>query len=155
MKITDPDVIQNGEKDLIQALTDDLDMETIKGILQNRMNPESISSRGGEIVVHNSEIAFKLDFSIEISGSLMFDRQGNYIPEPDETDDMDDLASEDSEEQFDMNASDDDLESDLESDLEAEPDSAVEEKSDVENDMDDILKESRDFWEEKKINAGK
>ena len=90
MKITDPDVIKNGEKDLIDAVKDDLDLDTIKEIMQNKMNAKTISSKGGEIVVHNNEIAFRLDFSVEISGSLMFDRQGNYIPESNENNDQED-----------------------------------------------------------------
>ncbi len=95
MKITDPDVIKNGEKDLIDAVKDDLDLDTIKEIMQNKMNAKTISSKGGEIVVHNNEIAFRLDFNIEISGSLMFDRQGNYIPNSEEIGDMNDPLSQD------------------------------------------------------------
>jgi hypothetical protein len=87
MKITDPDVIKNGEKDLIEAVTDDLDLDAVKDILQERMAAAALSSTGGEIVVHNNEIAFRLDFDIQLSGSLMFDRQGTYIPESVETGD--------------------------------------------------------------------
>jgi len=72
MKITDPDVIKSGEKDLIDAVKDDLDLDTIKDIMQNRMNAKALVSKGGEIVVHNNAIAFRLDFNLEISGSLMF-----------------------------------------------------------------------------------
>ncbi len=84
MKITDPDVIKNGERDLIDAVKENLDLNTIKEIMQNKIHTKTLLSKGGEIVVHNNEIAFKLDFSFEIQGSLMFDRQGNYIPESDE-----------------------------------------------------------------------
>jgi hypothetical protein len=174
MKITDPDVIRNGEKDLIQAVKDDLDLDIIKKIMQNKMNAESISSKGGEIVVHNNEIAFRLNLSIEISGSLMFDRQGNYIPESDEEDALpiDDL---------DMFTNEPDPETDLESDsetkieddlylkpevetssdyeseteLKGEPESDISENDDIQDDIVDedigeILKESRDLWENKK-----
>jgi hypothetical protein len=111
MKITDPDVIKNGEKDLIEALKEDLDLDVIKEVMQNKMNAETIASKGGEIVVHNNAIAFKLDFSLEISGSLIFDRQGNYIPESDETDNQEHQVTEDSdfEESLDINLPDYDL----------------------------------------------
>ncbi|MDA3915434.1 MAG: hypothetical protein PF690_00470 [Deltaproteobacteria bacterium] len=126
MKITDPDVIKNGEKDLIQAVKDDLDLDIIKRIMQNKMNAESISSKGGEIVVHNNKIAFRLDFSIEISGSLMFDRQGNYISEPDGEDvlPIDD---------FDTFTDEPDPETDLEPDLEADLEPDLEAK--IEDDL--------------------
>ncbi len=202
MKITDPDVIKNGEKDLIDAVKDDLDLDTIKEIMQNKMNAKTISSKGGEIVVHNNEIAFRLDFSVEISGSLMFDRQGNYIPESNENNDQEDQDLEsdeqleidlpdygldDESEQEKMEQSDDideedalpvddldpltdqplqdldaeidpeiDLESKLESGLESEIQDDDTIQNDLidddidENDMNDILKESQDFWETKK-----
>jgi len=97
MKITDPDVIKNGEKDLIEAVTDDLDLETVKDILKNRMAAAALSSKGGEIIVYKNEIAFRVNFDIQLSGSLMFDRQGNYIPETGdkESDDQENLISED------------------------------------------------------------
>jgi hypothetical protein len=175
MKITDPDVIKNGEKDLIQAVKDDLDLDIIKKIMQNRMNAESISSKGGEIVVHNNEIAFRLDFSIEMSGSLMFDRQGNYLPESDgedalPIDDLDTFTDEpDPETDLEPGSEatiEDDLylkpemgtlsDSESETELSLEPDSEINESDDilddiVDEDIDDILKESRDLWENKKI----
>lgn len=178
MKITDPDVIKNGEKDLIQAVKDDLDLDIIKKIMQNKMNAESISSKGGEIVVHNNEIAFRLDFSIEISGSLMFDRQGNYISESDEEDalpidDLDPFTDEpDPETDLEPNlepGSEAKIEDDLylkpeletssdsvsETELSLEPESEISENDDIQDDIvdediNDILKESRELWENKK-----
>jgi hypothetical protein len=79
MKITDPQVIEDGEKDLITAVQEDLDLDAVKQILKDRMGASTLSSRGGEIVVHNNQIAFRLDFDIKLSGSLLFDRKGNYI----------------------------------------------------------------------------
>lgn len=84
MKITDPDIIKSGEKDLIAAVTEDLDLEAVKTILEKRLAASTLTSNGGEIVVHNDQIAFRLDISVQLSGSLMFDRQGNYIPDSDE-----------------------------------------------------------------------
>lgn len=101
MKITDPDIIKNGEKDLIDAVKNDLNLDAVKEILEKRMAGSSLSPDDGQIVVHNNEIAFRINFNIQLSGSLMFDRQGNYIPEsvddpsgdvaPETEMDMDDL----------------------------------------------------------------
>lgn len=174
MKITDPDVIKNGEKDLIQAVKDDLDLDIIKKIMQNKMNAESISSKGGEIVVHNNEIAFRLDFSIEISSSLMFDRQGNYISKSDEEDalpidDLDPFTDEPDPETDLEQGSESKIEDDLylkpeletssdsvsETELSLEPESEISENDDIQDDIvdediNDILKESRELWENKK-----
>ncbi len=79
MKITDPQVIEDGEKDLINAVQEDLDLDAVRQILKERMAVSTLSSKGGQIVVHNNKIAFRLDFDINLSGSLLFDRQGNYI----------------------------------------------------------------------------
>ncbi|RLB87689.1 MAG: hypothetical protein DRH26_15120 [Deltaproteobacteria bacterium] len=79
MKITDPQVIEDGEKDLINAVQEDLDMNAVKQIFKDRMGGSTLDSKGGQIVVHNNKIAFRLDFDINLSGSLLFDREGNYI----------------------------------------------------------------------------
>jgi len=96
MKITDPDVIKNGEKDLIEALKDDLDLDAVKEILKQKVAAAVLASKGGEIVVHNNDVAFRLDFGIHLNGSLLFDRQGNYIPESDKTIDQESPVFEDS-----------------------------------------------------------
>ncbi len=79
MKITDPEVIRNGEKDLIDAVKEDLDMEAVRDIIKGRLTADALTSKGGQIVVHDNQVAFRLDFEINLSGSLLFDRQGNYL----------------------------------------------------------------------------
>lgn len=86
MKITDPQVIEDGEKDLINAVQEDLDLDAVKQILKDRMGASTLSSKGGQIVVHNNKVAFRLDFDIKVSGSLLFDREGNYIDDAGEAD---------------------------------------------------------------------
>lgn len=180
MKITDPDIIKNGEKDLIEAIKDDLDPDTIQKIMQERMTSKAISSKGGEIVVHNNQIAFRMDFTIEIEGSVMFDREGNYISQL-ESDDQDDLFEDPLETSFEedpedipesdeneapaddlmedtlldenlmddsMADMDDDI-ADIDEDIMDENDDIVDEDI-VDDDINDILKESQDFWESKK-----
>ncbi|MCD4675383.1 MAG: hypothetical protein K8S18_05225 [Desulfobacula sp.] len=139
MKITDPDVIKNGEKDLIEAVQDDLDLDAVKEVLKKRMASAALSSKGGEIMVYNNEIAFRLDFDIQLSGSLMFDRQGNYIPESDKTaddeaDESERLMSED----FDLD--DLDINETLE---EVAPQTRVSETKDAETETNDIGEEEQ------------
>jgi len=191
MKITDPDIIKNGEKDLIEALKNDLYLDAVKEVLKKRMTEAVLSSEGGEIVVYNNKIAFKLNFDIHLSGSLMFDRQGNYISESDETGDQENSVFEDynfddininetleevepktllsnakgaeiedndtSEEEPSFS---DTMEEELKVDL---PDYGFDDELDqksedseitmddiIDDDINDILKESREFWELKK-----
>ena len=204
MKITDPQVIKNGEKDLIASVQEDLDPETIKQILKERMAVATMAHTGGQIVVHDNEIAFRLDFEVNLNGSLLFDRDGNLIEEqladesgkkttdtdevePDmDLDDLDDGLEglEDiapaqnltGDPEDDLTAPTDDLsidlpeydlEDDLEDDLVVELDDKLDElidennlnaegpddknppPKDLDDDINDILKESREFWEQK------
>ena len=225
MKITDPEVIKNGEKDLIASVHEDLDREAVKKILKARLSAAALAAKGGQIVVHDNEIAFRLDFEVNLSGSLLFDRDGNFIdvhddqedgidgsgfPDPDAALDLDlddddiglpdpdgdledtgaqalapddgltdDLATDDltidlpdydlDDDPEDALDSDEDLEiGDLEEDddllldtgdeLDLEDDDDMlddtelieEGPKDLDDDINDILKESRDFWEQKK-----
>ena len=219
MKITDPEVIRSGEKDLIDAVKKDLDLDAVKDIIKNRLTAKALSSRGGQIVVHDNQVAFQLDFDVQLSGSLLFDREGNHIrtpedPEPEQeaepaespeteasedTDEsLDSVELEDSGEETeilpesgdmaapepdedmddeeemhidlpDYGVEDEDVETDESPSPEegGEPETlAGEEENDLENldledeallqeevideDINGILQESRDFWEQKK-----
>ncbi|MBF0572892.1 MAG: hypothetical protein HQK69_03925 [Desulfamplus sp.] len=91
MKVTEPDVIKSGEKDLIESIKDDLDWDAIKEIFIQRIKSSSFDLNkdsslsfdvsGGEIIVHEGEIAFRVDFELQTAMSIMFDRKGNYIQE--------------------------------------------------------------------------
>ncbi|MFO7912961.1 MAG: hypothetical protein R6V15_12435 [Desulfotignum sp.] len=208
MKITDPQVIKNGENDLIASVQENLDQKIVKKIIADRMAQTELLSKGGQIVVHDNQVAFRMDFDLQLSGSLLFDRQGNYIPdgtglqtpgdkdveddtaspetpdpeffqpEPDEDEDLaraeldqelhasspsssltaldDELGNLDDEEPENTDLSHDDLDDDSlefagDLDLEEENDDDDDDQEDMlDEDINDILKESREFWEEKK-----
>ncbi len=130
MKITDPEIIETGEKKIIAEVQKHLNLETVKKILMNRLADTSIVSKGGQIVVHDNRIAFQLDFDIQLSGSLLFDRQGNVISDPATADET--MTAQKNTPTLD----------------EAEKDLDGDDISD--DDIDDILKDSREFWEQKK-----
>ncbi len=201
MKITDPEVIKTGEQDLIASIQEDLDPETVRTILQKRLSAAAMDPRGGRIVVHENEIAFQLDFELRLSGSLIFDRNGNLIddalpteqdtrpaietteieemPAPSSTPvDSPALKSDEKEiddtapiapakiepapanERMDPLESDTDQTTDLAAELAAESlsDDPMEdngseddlEGGDLDDDINDLLQESRDFWAQKK-----
>lgn len=82
MKITEYDVIKSGEQELIDAITADLDWGTIDKIFSKEHNlkiDENVEYRNGDIVVHNDQIAYKLEFDVNVILSVLLDREGNYI----------------------------------------------------------------------------
>jgi len=80
MKITNADVIKNGEQGLIKLITRDLDWQQVASILAEKYNlqlkDEQAAYRSGDIVVHNNQVAYQLEFDVTVTLSLMFDRQG-------------------------------------------------------------------------------
>ena len=134
MKITDPDIIKNGEKLLIESLTNDLNLETVREIIKDKLSVSSISPKGGKLVVHNNQIAFRMDFGLLLSGSLIFDRQGNYIPDSgmiDKSDSEIDVP----------------LESSEPDDSSENTDNKLTQDDTANDDITNILKESREYWE--------
>ncbi|MDY6906298.1 MAG: hypothetical protein SWH61_16625 [Thermodesulfobacteriota bacterium] len=80
MKITDADIIKIGEKELIDIITGDLDWHSIEEILQQKYNlklsDDNVAYKQGDIVVHNNQVAYKLDFDVKVTISVLFDREG-------------------------------------------------------------------------------
>jgi len=82
MRITGVDVIKNGERDLMDAITADLDWSAVEGIFRERHHlslEEDIEYKRGDIVVHDSQIAYRLDFLAKVTLSVLLDRNGNYL----------------------------------------------------------------------------
>ena len=82
MKITDSEVIKSGEKELIDALTADLDWGAIEEIFrkEHRLGiEEDVEYRKGDIVVYNNHVAYELEFEVKVTLSVLLDREGNYI----------------------------------------------------------------------------
>jgi hypothetical protein len=82
MKITDAEIIRSGEKDLIDAITADLDWAVIEELFQKEHNlgiEEDIEYKRGDIVVANNKIAYKLEFEVKVNLSILLDRNGDYI----------------------------------------------------------------------------
>ncbi|MGD9823273.1 hypothetical protein [Desulfobacter sp.] len=96
MRITDPQVILNGEKDLIASVQKDLDLDAVRDLLKERLTVRALSPKGGRIVVHDNDVAFRLDYEINLDGSLLFDRNGNLLEDSEsmvQASDLDDHLS--------------------------------------------------------------
>ncbi|NWH06634.1 hypothetical protein [Desulfobacter latus] len=85
MRITDPQVILNGEKDLIASVQKDLELDAVRDLFKERLTVKALSPKGGRIVVHDNDVAFRLDYEINLNGSLLFDRDGNLLEENEST----------------------------------------------------------------------
>jgi hypothetical protein len=82
VKITDADIIKSGEKELIDLITADLDWNAIEKIFEKRHRlriTDDVQYKDGDIIVHDNQIAYKLDFNIKVTLSLLFDRTGEYL----------------------------------------------------------------------------
>lgn len=82
MKITDSEIIRNGEQELIDAITADLDWGAIEEIFKKEHKlgiDEDIEYKKGDIVTYNNQIAYSLEFEVKVNLSVILDRQGDYI----------------------------------------------------------------------------
>ncbi len=82
MKISDHEVIQAGEQELIDAITADLDWGAIEKVFKEKHNlgiEEDVEYKKGDIVVHNNQVAYKLEFNVNVVLSVLLDREGKYI----------------------------------------------------------------------------
>ena len=82
MKITDAENIVSGEKELIDTITGDLNWEVIETVFQKKYRlglQDDVEYKQGDIIIHNNKIAYKLDFDIKITLSVIFDRTGECL----------------------------------------------------------------------------
>ena len=89
MKIVNADTIQTGEKDFIDAINAELDWMAIEKMILEKHKlqlQDEVCYKQGDIVVHDNQIAYRLDFDITVSLSLTFNREGDClnIETPDE-----------------------------------------------------------------------
>ena len=82
MKITDIKIIKDSEKELIDTITGDLNWDSIERIIKEKHHfalQDDIEYRNGDIIVHNNEIAYRLNFNIKVALSVVFNRQGECV----------------------------------------------------------------------------
>ncbi len=82
VKITNADIIKSGERELIDTIIADLDWDMIEKIVRSRHRlkiQDDIDYRQGDLIVHNDQVAYKLDFDVKMTLSVIFDRDGNYL----------------------------------------------------------------------------
>ncbi len=82
MKISNPETIEESEKEFIDMINAELDWEAIEELLMEKHNfnlQEEVEYKNGDIVVHNDSIAYKFDFNIKVPLSIIFNRTGEFL----------------------------------------------------------------------------
>ncbi|MCP3898632.1 MAG: hypothetical protein GY707_02735 [Desulfobacteraceae bacterium] len=82
MKISNPETIEESEKEFIDLINAELDWEAIEELLIEKHNftlQEEVEYKNGDIVVHNDSIAYKFDFNIKVPLSIIFNRAGEFL----------------------------------------------------------------------------
>lgn len=82
MKLTNPESIQESEKEFIDTINAELDWDVIEQMLLDKHNFEvqdDIEYKDGNLIVYNNEIAYKFDFEIKVPLSVIFNRGGECL----------------------------------------------------------------------------
>ncbi len=82
MKITNSTVIEKGEKGLIDAIIGDLAWGAMEEIFRREHGlpiGEDVEYKSGDLIVHDSQVAYKLEFDVKVSLSVLVDRDGNCL----------------------------------------------------------------------------
>ena len=82
MKITNSEVIKSGEQELIDGITGDLDWGAIEQIFRKEHKVgirEDVEFKRGDIVAHENQIVYRLEFEVKLDLSVFLDREGNYV----------------------------------------------------------------------------
>ncbi|MFN2357591.1 MAG: hypothetical protein ABR534_07620 [Desulfotignum sp.] len=82
MKVTNPELIQESERDFIDTINAELDWEAIEKLLMEKHQfalQDEVDYKNGDMVVFDNQIAYKFDFEIKVPLSVVFNRQGECL----------------------------------------------------------------------------
>ncbi len=93
MKLTNPETIQESEKEFIDTINAELDWDAIEQMLLDKHGfvvQEDVDYKDGNLVVHENQIAYKFDFEIKVPLSVIFNRDGECLDISTKRDEPDD-----------------------------------------------------------------
>lgn len=82
MRVTDIDVIKNGERELIDAIIADLNWGVIEEVFRKEHGltiKEDVEYKKGDLVVYEDQIVYKLEFEVKVGLHVLVDREGNCL----------------------------------------------------------------------------
>jgi hypothetical protein len=75
-------VIEDSIRDIIEKIKSNIDLEQVKAVCKEQHGIETVENidfKNGDIVAHNDQVAFKLDFEIRFVLPMLIDRHGNCV----------------------------------------------------------------------------
>jgi len=99
VKLTNPELIQESEKEFIDTINAELDWDAIEKIVLEKHGfaiQDEVDYKEGNLIVHRNEIAYKFDFEIKVPLSVIFNREGECLEVStlgDESDDSETLEN--------------------------------------------------------------
>ncbi|SLM30134.1 conserved hypothetical protein [Desulfamplus magnetovallimortis] len=161
MKIVNSDTIESSEKEFIDTINAELDWVSIEKMILEKHKlklQDEVLYKQGDIVIHNNQIAYRLDFDIIVSLSLTFNRDGECLniqtsDEPEEIDeifsDVDSQANSDTDDLDALDSGDEELNPEITSDaqsyLENDSEVALNEFEQLEMDVSQNLPEQKNW----------
>jgi hypothetical protein len=103
LKLTNPESIQESEKEFIDTINAELDWDTIEQMLLDKHNfavQDDIEYKDGNLIVHNNEIAYKFEFEIKVPLSVIFNRNGECLSMSTTRDEEEDVEIDEDEDNF-------------------------------------------------------
>lgn len=85
-KVANPDIIAAAKQELIEKIRNAIDIHGVRKLLEYQHNMqigENIEISGGDIIVRNNQLVYRMDFEVLFSLSVFFDNEGNYVPPED------------------------------------------------------------------------
>jgi hypothetical protein len=75
-------VVEEAKRELVEKLKSNIDLDQVKAICKEQLGIEMIEAvdfKHGDIVSNNDQVAYRLDFDIRFSMSMLIDSEGNCI----------------------------------------------------------------------------
>lgn len=95
-QIANLDTIVAAKNEFLEKVKSALDLKQIKKILEEQHNLEitdDLEVNTADVVIHNNQLAFKMDFEVLLSLSVLLDGNGNFISPEETADNIDKLGS--------------------------------------------------------------
>lgn len=165
MKIADSANIKSGERELISSIMEKLDPETLAQVATKQLSPDKMEFMNGDLVIRGNQIVYKMDFRATLEISVMFDRNGELVPEGE--DGLDGGMGETGEGVWDKEAIMDEEIDDPEASMEEENKEFLDEYTEsdpgglddtiadaepqsLDDELAQVFRRTRDFWQQKR-----
>ena len=82
-KVASSKALEKAKEEMVKSVREALDMNEIKHILEDQHNLEisdDLQASGGEMIIRNNQLAYKMEFEVLLSFSVLLDTDGNYVP---------------------------------------------------------------------------